>query len=210
MKKFDELMEIAAHLMGPDGCAWDRKQTFTSLQPYVLEEAHEVLEAVDSDVDEKIIEELGDLLYTVIFYAKVAQKTGRFSLEDILSAEIEKLIRRHPHVFGELKIESEEDLEKNWDKIKSQEKGKEKRAHAFDGIPPTMPLLPRAQKSVRVLLKALYPIFTDRQKTVCSEEEIGSELLHLVWLAEISGIDAESALRRALSKKVDSFLSSDV
>lgn len=208
MKKFDELLEIAAQLMGPEGCAWDRKQTFTSLQPYVLEEAHEVIEAVDSDSDEKIIEELGDLLYTVIFYAKVAQRLGRFSLEDILCCEIDKLIRRHPHVFGDLKIDSEEELEKNWEKIKSQEKGKEKRSHAFEGIAPTMPLVAKAQKSLRIMMKSSFPIFSDRRKTPFSEKDIGDELLHLVWLAENSGVDAESALRRALTVLQGSYLQS--
>ncbi len=208
MKKFDELLEIAAVLNGPNGCAWDRKQTFTSLQPYVLEEAHEVMEAVDSDQDEKIIEELGDLLYTVIFYAKVAQRLGRFSLEDIVSCEMDKLIRRHPHVFGDLKIESEEDLEKNWDKIKASEKGKEKRSHAFDGIPITMPLVAKAQKIIRIMLKNGYPLFSDRCHKNYSEKDIGQELLHLIWSAENSGIDAETALRRSLSSYEDKFLES--
>jgi len=205
MKKFDELMEVAAILNGPEGCAWDRKQTFFSLQPYVLEEAHEVIEAIDSQQDDKIVEELGDLLYTIIFYAKVAGKEGRFSMEDIIDTVKEKLIRRHPHIFAGQKIETEEELEKNWEKIKSEEKGKEKRAHAFDGIPPTMPLVAKAQKMLRIMMKASFPLFSDRMKKVYSEQDLGEEFLHLVWLAEQNGLDAESAMRRALSSKEESF-----
>jgi MazG family protein len=207
MKKFDELMEIAAILNGPDGCSWDRKQTFQSLQPYVLEEAHEVLEAVDSDEDAKMIEELGDLFYTVIFYAKVAQKLGRFTMEDIIECEKEKLIRRHPHVFANEKIESDEDLEKNWERIKKEEKGKEHRSHAFDSLPPSMPLVAKAQKMLKIVLKSSFSLFEDRIKSTCTEQEIGQELLHLIWLAEINGIDAEGALRRALNNTKEQFMS---
>jgi MazG family protein len=206
MKKFDELLEVAAILNGPEGCAWDRKQTFTSLQPYVLEEAHEVLEAVDSDVDDKIIEELGDLFYTVIFYAKVAQKQGRFGMEEILQGVIEKLVRRHPHVFGDQKIETEEELEKNWEKIKSTEKGKEQRVHAFEGIPPTMPIVAKAQKILSIIKKSSFPLFGDRLKKVYSEKDLGQEFLHLVWQAEQNGLDAETCMRRALTQLELQFL----
>ena len=153
MNKFDQLLEIAAILNGPNGCLWDHKQTFTTLQQYLLEETHEVLEAVDSNDDHKIIEELGDLLYTIIFYAKVAQKQGRFTIEEIIDGVKEKLIRRHPHVFGDQKINTEEELEQNWEKIKKEEKGKEIRVHAFDGIPPSMPLLAKAQKVLKIMMK---------------------------------------------------------
>src|SRR5579863_8504265 len=99
MEQFDSLLRVAERLLGPNGCPWDQTQTFASLQPYVLEQAHEVIEAVDLDNDKKILEELGDLLYTVIFYAKLAEKTGRFSLEEILVSIRDKLVRRHPHIF---------------------------------------------------------------------------------------------------------------
>lgn len=201
-------MDVAAILHGPDGCSWDRKQTFASLQPYVLEEAHEVIEAVDSNEDDKIVEELGDLLYTIVFYAKIAQKENRFSMDDIIETVREKLIRRHPHVFGDLKIETDEDLEKSWEKIKKEEKGKDRRTHALEGIPASMPLLARAQKILKIFAKTK-SAFSQRQepKTV-SEEELGEEFLYLVWLAEKNGIDAESALRRALQKKEQQYIAS--
>ncbi|MBM3207474.1 MAG: MazG family protein [Chlamydiae bacterium] len=198
MQNFDELLEVAAILNGPEGCAWDRKQTFQSLQQYVLEEAHEVLEAVDHNDDDKIIEELGDLLYTIVFYAKVAQRTGRFSMEDIIDSVKQKLIRRHPHVFGDLKIETEEELEKNWDKIKSQEKGKDKRTHALEGIPASLPLIARAQKVLKIMMKESVPFYKDRLLTPIDETEFADQMLHLIWLAEGSKLDAESAFRRYL------------
>ena len=206
MKIFDELMEVAAILNGPDGCSWDRKQTFKSLQPYVLEEAHEVLEAVDSDQDDKIIEELGDLFYTVVFYAKVAQKLGRFSMEDILQQEKQKLIRRHPHVFADLKVSSDEELEANWEKIKQQEKGKDQRSHAFDGITPSMPLVAKAQKMLKIMMKGSFPIFSDRAEKEATELEIGEQMMYLIWLSEKNGIDAEGALRRNLQRYKEEFV----
>ncbi|MCX6988555.1 MAG: MazG family protein [Chlamydiae bacterium] len=206
MKNFDELMEIAAILHGPDGCLWDRKQTFATLQQYVLEETHEVLEAVDSNEDFKIIEELGDLLYTIIFYAKIAQKEGRFTMQQIIDTVKEKLIRRHPHVFGDQKITTEEEIEKNWEKIKKEEKGKDVRTHAFDGIPPSMPLIARAQRVLSIMMKSSFPLFTDRMQQTLSEQEIAQEFLHLVWLSELNGFNAESIMRRALTHKQDLFL----
>src|SRR5579872_4545447 len=141
MKQFDALLEVADKLLSPGGCPWDRKQNFYSLQPYVLEEAHEVIEAVDSKDDKKIIEELGDLLYTVIFYGKLAELEGRFSLKEILEVIKEKLIRRHPHIFGDVKVEDADEVLRNWEAIKRQESGHEKRKSAVDGVPPTLPTL---------------------------------------------------------------------
>lgn len=206
MNKFDQLLEIAAILNGPNGCLWDHKQTFTTLQQYLLEETHEVLEAVDSNDDHKIIEELGDLLYTIIFYAKVAQKQGRFTIEEIIDGVKEKLIRRHPHVFGDQKIDTEEELEQNWEKIKKEEKGKEVRVHAFDGIPPSMPLLAKAQKVLKIMMKTSFPLFQNHLPSKMSEEEISEQLLHLVFLCELNGFNAETITRRALTKKQDLFL----
>ena len=122
MYGFEELMEVAQTLNGPDGCLWDQKQTFQSLRPYVLEEAQEVVEAVDSDKNEEIIEELGDLFYTVIFYTMVAKREKRFSIQDVIETLKAKLIRRHPHVFGDAKAESMEEVIDIWNKVKKEEK----------------------------------------------------------------------------------------
>ena len=198
MKNFDELLEVASILNGPGGCAWDQKQTFQTLQQYVLEEAYEVLEAVDHDDDHKIVEELGDLLYTIVFYAKVAQRTGRFTMEEIIDGVKEKLVRRHPHVFGDLKIETEEELEKNWDRIKSQEEGKKMRSHPLEGVPSTMPVIARAQKVVKLMVKESRSKGMQLLEAQLTEQEFAQQMFELICRAEISKIDAESAFRRYL------------
>lgn len=199
MDEFNSLLSIAEKLLGPDGCPWDQKQTFLSLQPYVLEEAHEVIEAVDADDDRKMIEELGDLLYTIIFYGKLGEKHHRFSMEDIIKAVKEKLVRRHPHVFGEVKVSTIDEIAKNWEKIKAEEKKEAKPTGKLDSIPPTLPALIRAQKIMKRIRRAGSSLI-DQEMQVKSEEEIGDQLLKLIFLAELNDVDAESALRRSLSK----------
>ncbi|MES2199625.1 MAG: MazG family protein [Chlamydiota bacterium] len=197
MKEFDELLEVANRLMGPNGCPWDHKQTFFSLQPYVLEEAHEVVEAVDGQNDQEIIEELGDLLYTVIFYAKIAEKEGKFSMAEIIESVKEKLIRRHPHVFSALEVKTEEEIVRNWNLIKQEEKGKEHRVSALDGIPDQLPSLSKAQKMVKVFERTKFDSLENKE--IKEEEEIADELLKLIQIAEKSGVDIEGALRRKIS-----------
>lgn len=205
MEQFDSLLGVAEKLLSPQGCPWDLKQTFSSLQPYVLEEAHEVIEAVDADDNAKIIEELGDLLYTIIFYGKLAEKTGRFSTSDIVSAITEKLIRRHPHVFGEVKVEGADEVLKNWEKIKLEEKGEAKPASVLDGIPPTLPSLIRAQKIIKRMQRAGSALVPKEESGQVSEEELGSQILALIFKAENSSIDAESAFRRSLARMEEAF-----
>ena len=124
MKDFSEILEILDRLMGPNGCPWDRKQTFESLRESVLEEAQEVVEAVDEGDDAHLCEELGDLLVNVVFYCKIAEKEGRFTTVDVLNGLRDKLIRRHPHVFGDAVIETEEELRAQWDRIKEEERAR--------------------------------------------------------------------------------------
>ncbi len=205
MHPFESLLQVAEKLLGPDGCPWDLKQTFLSLQPYVLEEAHEVIEAVDADDDSKIVEELGDLLYTIVFYGKLAEKNGRFSILDIVNCIKEKLIRRHPHIFGGLQVESEDEIVKNWEKIKAAEKGEAKSASALDGIPPTMPSVARAQKIIKRMHRAKSPFIPQNNLGALTEDEIGNQMLALIRCAEEQGIDAESALRRSLTRIEEAF-----
>ncbi len=205
MDQFDSLLSVAEELLGPNGCPWDRKQTFLSLQPYVLEEAHEVIEAVDADDDRKIIEELGDLLYTIVFYGKLGERTGRFTIEEIVNSIKDKLIRRHPHVFGELKVENTEEVIKNWEKIKAQEKNNEQSTSVLDGIPPTLPILAKAQKVLKRIQRAGSSLLPSETHQPLTEEELGKQLLELAFKAETNGIDAESALRRSLSQMEDKF-----
>ena len=209
MEAFDSLLRVAEKLLGPNGCLWDQKQTFLSLQPYVLEEAHEVIEAVDADDDRKMIEELGDLLYTIVFYGKLGERTGRLTVEEIVDVVKEKLIRRHPHVFGATEVKNLDDIAKNWEKIKEAEKGEAKPASVLDGIPPTTPTLVKAQKILKRIKRAGSPLLSDENPLPLSEEEIGGQMLDLILRAELCGVDAESALRRSLAQIEKSFRESE-
>ena len=197
MKEFDDLLEVARVLNSPGGCPWDLKQTFFSLQPYVLEEAHEVVEAIDGQNDKEIVEELGDLLYTVIFYAKVAEKESRFKMEEILETVKLKLIRRHPHIFSDIKVEDEKEVERNWDLIKKSEEGKTHRVSGLDGIPDQLPLLAKSQKMMKVFAKMKFVSLDSAPKM--EEDELSEALFSLIKSAEKSGVDIESAFRRKLA-----------
>ena len=155
MEEFDELKDICDVLNGPDGCPWDKKQTFQSLRPHLLEETHELLEAVDEDDTDKIVEELGDVLFQIIFYAKLGEKSDRFTIQDVIKTVSEKLIRRHPHVFGDLAVENADEVVHHWERIKKLEKTERK--HALEGIPKTLGALARAQKVVGKMIRKSVP-----------------------------------------------------
>ena len=141
--KFRELCEVIAKLRSPAGCPWDREQTLESIKPYTLEETYELLEAIDSGDDALIIEELGDVLLQVLLDSQIAADEGRFTLVDVVDCLTQKMIRRHPHVFGETTVASASDVTKNWDKIKQGEKQRES---IFDGLPAALPALARAAR----------------------------------------------------------------
>ena len=206
MQEFDALLSVAETLLWPGGCPWDQKQTFATLQPYVLEEAHEVIEAVDHNDDDKIAEELGDLLYTVVFFSKVAEKEGRFSLKEIIGAIKEKLVRRHPHVFGAVKVTGVDEVMRNWEKIKKEEKSAEKRESALDGLPPTLPTLIKAQKIVKKMRRVGFPALKETEAPI-TESEAAVALWELVARCDQAEIDLESALRKNLKKKEEEFRS---
>lgn len=123
MKIFDEFVETIAVLRGENGCPWDIKQTHESLKKHLIEESNEVIEAIDAKDDENLCEELGDVLLQVVLHAQIAAEEGRFTIEDVIRVVNDKMIRRHPHVFGDVVIESEEDQLRLWEEIKKQEKG---------------------------------------------------------------------------------------
>lgn len=179
----NDLLDIAEKLLSPEGCAWDRQQTLETLKPYLLEEAHEVVEAIDLNDFGKIVEEVGDVLYALVFIAKLLEPKHNFN--DCVKAVSEKLVRRHPHVFGDLKGATVEEIKENWEKIKKQE-GKKS---PIEGIAPTLPALSRSQKVIHKLKKE--PLLKER-----IEEGIGQKLWDLVKEAEELGIDAEGALRK--------------
>jgi len=148
-KAFDELVQLMATLRAPDGCAWDRKQTHVSLKPYLVEEAYEVLEAIDQTDIRRLREELGDVLLQVIFHAQIGAEEEAFSIDDVIHSLSEKLVRRHPHVFGTADQKQEnlnaEDVKVRWEQIKRnerEEKGQD--SSALEGVPKTLPALLRA------------------------------------------------------------------
>jgi tetrapyrrole methylase family protein / MazG family protein len=187
MQEFDKLIDVADTLMGPDGCPWDHEQTFFSLQPYLLEEAHECIEAVDLEDIEGMVEELGDLFYIIIFFAKIGEKEEKFTLEDVIRTVKEKLVRRHPHVFSDVKADTIEEIADNWAKIKKNEKKKNK-----NRFPPTMPSMLKAQKLIKKYAKKSMPL--------PKEDDFQSKLIELIYEADQNNLDCEGELRRAIER----------
>ena len=145
MNEFYKLVEIMKKLRAPNGCPWDREQTIESLKPYLLEETYETLEAMDIG-GEELKGELGDLLLNIIFQSLIKEEEGEFTIDDVVKKVSKKLIRRHPHIFSNVKIEGVKDVERNWDEIKKNEKEHSERKSILDGIPKIYPPLARAYK----------------------------------------------------------------
>lgn len=190
MESWKNLLHLSDRLLGEGGCPWDREQTLTTLQPYLLEEAHELIEAIDIGDPLKIKEELGDCLYTLIFIAKLASIEKLFTLDEAIGAVVDKLIRRHPHVFGDKKFESIKEVVQNWEEVKK----KEGKKSPIEGIPATLPALLRAYKVIHKLKRASQIPSSTEEKV--SSEEVGKRLWEIVKLAEANEIDPETALRR--------------
>ena len=146
-RRFEKLVEVMARLRGPGGCPWDREQTHESLRPYLLEETYEVLEALDSGDDKRLVSELGDLLLQVVFHARLAEEEGRFDIGDVAEAIREKLIRRHPHVFGSARARNAAEVLQRGEELKAEERraeGGPERGSVLDGLPKHLPGLSEA------------------------------------------------------------------
>lgn len=219
-QKFERLVEIMAELRSAHGCPWDREQTHASLRQYLLEEAYEVLEAIDEENEEELRPELGDLLLQVIFHAQIAAEKGAFDIGDVIDEIVEKLVRRHPHVFADVQIQTAEEQTKHWEQLKKAE-GK---ASAVDGVPKALPALLRAhrvqQKATAVGFdwKEVEPVWEkiteeieelrqewkagDRQRV---KDEFGDLLFSLVNLARFLSVNPEDALRETTERFVRRF-----
>ncbi len=208
MKEMDDLVEISDILMGPEGCPWDAKQTFYSLQKHFLEEVQEVIEAIDENHSEHILEELGDVFYLVLFAAKIAAKQGDFTLKQLLEKQKEKLIRRHPHVFakkGNEKI-SMEDLEKQWTEIKKKESQGKKKTTPFTKLPKNISLLQKSQHILQELEKQEdFPLESVIDQLERPFQKKFFTLLHQAVLEKES--DAEGEIRRGIQALEQAFLS---
>jgi MazG family protein len=214
---FAELVAIMARLRGPNGCPWDREQTPASLRPYLLEETYEVLEAIDRGEPAALRDELGDLLLQVVFQSQLAAEAGQFTAADVARAIAAKLVRRHPHVFGELRVRDADEVVRNWRRIKAEERRDKGEADdLFAGVPAALPALMRADQlgekaghagldwpdAPAVLAKVREEqheleeaIAAERRAEI--EHELGDLLLAVASLARHLGVSAELALRAA-------------
>ena len=210
------LVAIMRRLLGPDGCPWDREQTLESLRSYVIEEAHEVVEAIDSGAPGALREELGDLLLQVVFQAELARTKGWFGPDDVVAAICDKMERRHPHVFGDVEVADAAEVSANWDAIKAREKAGR---GLFEGVPTALPALLRAtrvgQKAARVGLDwpdaegprakvdeelAEFDAACGREDEAAAERELGDVLFSLCNVARKRGLDPDRALRGTLRR----------
>ncbi len=191
LQELKDLLLVETTLHSEEGCPWDRMQTFHSVRSCVLEEAHEVLEALDEGDPEKLAEELGDLLHVVLFFAKVGEREGLFRIADLARKVREKLVHRHPHVFGDEKGKSIREIEKTWEAKKKQEKAHANRTSAMDGIPKNLPALMRAQKMVK-------RVSSQAPEMPLGGEGLVQKLLELVKEAATKEVDLEGELQRAL------------
>jgi MazG family protein len=208
-----DLVRVMARLRGPGGCPWDREQTHRTLARHLLEETHEVLEAIDADDRERLREELGDVLLQVAFHSQMAADDGAWDVDDVARGIVEKLIRRHPHVFGEIEVSGADEVLVNWERIKAEEKGEKP---IEDDIPPTLPALARASKvqrraagfgfDWRTKEGALAKLREEVEELEAArtpeeaEEELGDVLFAAAAVARKFGVDPESALRRTTTR----------
>jgi len=194
-----DLVAVMDTLRSPGGCPWDAEQTHTSLLPYLLEETHEVIEAVERGDRDHLVEELGDLLLQVAFHARIGEEDAEqpFDIDDVAAGVVAKLVRRHPHVFAEPDPDTTPDrVSVTWEELKAEEK---RREGPFEGIPATLPALARAQKMLDRLGHAGVDLPV-AVRAAAADDVLAAALLAAVLQARAAGLDAESALRAALSR----------
>ncbi|HEY6567216.1 MAG TPA: nucleoside triphosphate pyrophosphohydrolase [Actinomycetota bacterium] len=209
-----DLIKVMARLRGPGGCPWDAEQTHQTLARHLLEETHELLQAIEAADDDAIRDELGDLLLQVVFHAQMAADEGRWDVDDVAEVLTKKLIYRHPHVFGEVDVAGADEVLVNWEKLKAAEKGE--RTDVEDDIPTALPALARAAKvqrraagwgfewrtvdgamaALREEVAELAAVLDDPDAV---EAEVGDVLFATVAVARKAGVDAETALRRTIT-----------
>lgn len=215
-RRFEYLVEVIRHLRSPEGCPWDRKQTHQSLRPYLLEEAYEFLEAVSQGDADAMADELGDVLLQVMLHAQIASEEGTFNVYDVIGRLNDKMIRRHPHVFGEQHAETAEDVKVNWEKIKAKEKEGHQEKSVMDRVSKHLPALMMAfeqqkqaakvgfdwEKKEEVLEKVQEELKELHQARTAAEqeEELGDLLFVIVNLSRFLGVDPELALLNACRK----------
>ena len=213
MSPIEKLLDVMHKLRGPDGCPWDREQTVSSLKPCLLEECHELLEAMDCEDTAPHIEELGDVLLQVVFQCIIREQEGKFGFDDVADSITAKLIRRHPHVFGDTEVSGSGEVLKNWEQIKQVEKKHKPDHSALDGVPVTLPALLKAQRiqskasrvgfdwkeatgAIEKIHEEIDELMEARENSdkVEMEKEAGDLLFSVVNYCRFIDVDAESAL----------------
>ena len=222
---FGELVQIMARLRGANGCPWDRQQTHESIKPYFVEETYEVLEAIDDGDAGKLCEELGDVLLQVVFHARMAEEASLFSVADVVRAISEKLVRRHPHVFGDVQADTAQEVLFNWEQIKKTERVSAKgHASLLDGVPRELPALLRAHrlqekasrvgfdwKEARQVFRKVEEELGELRAAMESERpdrmeaELGDLLFSLVNLSRFIAVNPEEALRKTIARFIARF-----
>lgn len=218
---FAGLVAILHRLRAPGGCPWDAEQTHDSLRPYLLEEAYEVLEAIDAGDDAELCDELGDVLLQVVFHAELAQERGAFAIDEVIAGISAKLVRRHPHVFADTSVSSSADVVRNWAAIKQQERAAKPKppSSAIDGVPRALPGLARAHRlgekassvgfdwsAAQEVREKVAEELAEADAAAASGdveafgEEIGDLLFAVASWARLSGVNAETAMEKALAK----------
>ena len=212
-RSFDELVQLMTRLRGPDGCPWDRKQTLPDLKPFVIEEAYEVVDAIDRDDRAALLEEVGDLLLEAVFLTEITREEGTFDVYDSITAIHDKLVRRHPHVFGDVEAKDAEQVLVNWEKLKQDERKAESKS-LLAGVPQSLPALLKAsrltEKASRVgfdwrrtedVFAKLDEEIAELREAVASgdashvHEEIGDLLFTIANIARKVNVNAEEALQ---------------
>jgi len=213
----DPLIDVMDKLLAPDGCPWDRKQDYSTLKRYLLEETYEVLEAIDEGNMYKLCDELGDLLLQVVFHSALGARANHFTINDVINGITEKMIRRHPHVFGNVTVSGAEDVLHNWEVIKAQEKGRQKEESLLGSVPKELPSLMHAYKvqeraakvgfdwpDIKGAWDKIYEELEELDAAVRKKEEIyeelGDLLFSIVNVARFLKINPEEALLAAIRK----------
>ena len=224
LNSLSKLIKITDTLMGEDGCPWDKVQTRESLKPYLVEETYEVLDALDANDPEKIKDELGDLLYQILFHSKISSLKGEFDFRDVIDNLSEKMVRRHPHVFKEGELNTPDQVVKQWEEIKRNEKNQANQKSILDNIPKNLPSLLRAQKLQKKAAKEgfdwdqISDVFDKldeeiaefkeavlKKKSADIQNEIGDIIFVITNIAKCYKIDAEEALRSTNNKFIKRF-----
>ena len=218
---FEDLLEIVKKLRGEGGCPWDMEQTHDSIKHNIIEEGYEFIEALEDGDFSKMADESGDLLLQVIFHARIGEENGEYDINDVISAVCKKLIHRHPHVFGDVSVKDSDEVLKNWNKIKRDDRGQKTVAQEMQGVSKFLPAVMRAQKIQGKAEKSGYifneppvavesianmtNILSANEDNEIAEKYIGKMLFELVSVAKAHGVDAETALNRHINSFISEF-----